>query len=178
MPLDFTPRNPVVGTKHLAILVIALVFASPAAAQQGCLKPAEAEAVRVRVLQTELTVGALTCGWQSRYAGFVQRFEPALAVHAAQLRRYFDRLHGAAAEARLDDFITALANDMALYNVSSGRRICAALDGRLRALRSVEPGGLSGYVRRAQLPPLPVPQRCPDQAAEGKAEQPLSQQPG
>ncbi len=142
----------------LAPYLLALcLMAAPAAADRPCPTEAEKRAIEARILQTEITVGALICGWNDRYASFVNRFEPVLAGHGAALRGYFRRQYGASATARLDDFVTALANDMQLYNATSGRKICASLDRRLRQLADLEPRDFDPYLASTSLPPLTRP---------------------
>jgi hypothetical protein len=49
-----------------------LIFAETAAAAGTCSLPNEQAAIDARVLQSELMVGALSCGHQSQYNAFVR----------------------------------------------------------------------------------------------------------
>jgi len=78
-----------------------------------CATPAEYMAINTRTLQSELTVGALSCNEQARYRQFVTKFKPQLALQAKELHRYFSRLYGKEGDLRLDQFVTRLANNYA-----------------------------------------------------------------
>lgn len=83
----------------------------------SCYNDAEAVAARVRVMQTDFMVAALSCDHRGmpevrqRYTSFVKQYSGEMAIHARALIAYFQRTGGARA---LDTFVTSLANDMAL----------------------------------------------------------------
>lgn len=89
-----------------------------AAAAEGCWPPREADAVAVRVLQSELTVGALACGMPKPYAAFIQRQGDALSRHGAALIDYYARTYGETDGPRaLDALVTRLANEASTRKV-------------------------------------------------------------
>jgi hypothetical protein len=97
-----------------------LIFAETAAAAGTCSLPAEQAAIDARVLQSELMVGALTCGHKSQYNAFVQKFQSELIAHGDGLRHYFKRAYGGASEARLNEFVTRLANAASTRAMAAG----------------------------------------------------------
>lgn len=83
------------------------------------------EAVRVRALQTELMVAALSCNARGDYNRFVNRFKPDLKENADALKSYFTRVYGASGEKEMNRFITKLANDVSKRSAKQGtRRFC------------------------------------------------------
>lgn len=111
----------------IAAFGIVVCLAAPAGAQQaGFLSPAEQEAMSFRRLQSELMVAALSCNdarLRGHYNTFVERFRPALQQNARVLKSYFKRTHGAKGTRRLDDFMTALANEASLTSMGD-RNFC------------------------------------------------------
>lgn len=101
----------IVCASALALLAIS----TPAWA--SCYNDAEAAAARVRVMQTDFMVAALSCDHRGvpevrqRYTAFVKQYSGEMAVHGRALISYFQRAGGSRA---LDSFITSLANEMAL----------------------------------------------------------------
>ena len=86
----------------------------------SCLTREEAKGHQLRVLQTQLMVGALQCrgesaaGQRSYYNSFVQRYGPELLAGHRSLEGYFRRQFGAAYQSRLDSHITSIANLVSL----------------------------------------------------------------
>lgn len=98
-----------------ALALAALPVAEAAAA---CYTPAEATAIHVRMLQSELMVAALACrdsnpelGMISQYNAFVNRHSARLVGENRILERHFDKHFGAQGKRRMDTLLTALAND-------------------------------------------------------------------
>lgn len=101
-----------------AALTMAVLPVAEAAA--ACYTPAEATAIHVRMLQSELMVAALACresnpelGMISQYNAFVNRHSAGLVGQNRVLERHFDKNYGGGAQAkrRMDALLTALAND-------------------------------------------------------------------
>lgn len=101
-----------------AALVLAAVPIAQAAA--ACYTPAEATAIHIRMLQSELMVAALACresnpelGMISQYNAFVSRHSAGLVGQNRILERHFDKNYGGGSQAkrRMDALLTALAND-------------------------------------------------------------------
>jgi hypothetical protein len=98
-----------------ATAVALVAISSPAWA--NCYNDAEAAAARVRVMQTDFMVAALSCDTQGvpevrqRYTSFVKQYAGEMAVHGRALIAYFQRTGGSRA---LDTYVTSLANELAL----------------------------------------------------------------
>ena len=102
-----------------AVTGLALALCSGAAvAASACLTAAEAEAHQLRVLQTQLMVGALQCrgdseaGQRANYNDFIRRYGPELQSGHRALEAYFRRQFGAAYQKQLDAHITVIANQV------------------------------------------------------------------
>ncbi len=112
--------------RFVTAIVAASVLALPVAdAAARCLTAKERTAVRVRTLQTDLMVAALSCravpgrDFTGHYNAFVQRHGDRLVSHSRVLQRYFSDRYGANSRKQLDAFITALANDASRRSMSS-----------------------------------------------------------
>jgi hypothetical protein len=92
----------------------------------GCYGPAELSAVQVRMLQSELMVGALACrdsnpelGMVAQYNSFVHRLGDRLVRHSKVLQAHFSKQYGATSRRELESFVTALANDASKRSMTS-----------------------------------------------------------
>jgi hypothetical protein len=101
-----------------SVAALALAALPIADAVAACYTPAEAAAIHVRMLQSELMVGALACrdsnpelGMISQYNAFVNRHSVRLVGENRVLERHFDKHYGAQGKRRMDTLLTALAND-------------------------------------------------------------------
>lgn len=89
-------------------------------AEAACYSAPEYRAARVRQLQTELMVAALSCArhpelaLRTKYNEFVNRFGPHLADNATVLRGHFARHYGKRREREFDSYITSLANEASM----------------------------------------------------------------
>ncbi len=106
-------------SRSVVLLIAALgslFWAEKAIAQ--CLSADDRMAHQVRLLQTQMMVGALQCrgrkdlGQRQLYNQFVENHQSALAEHGAALISYFKREYGAAHKTHLDKHITKLANQI------------------------------------------------------------------
>lgn len=129
--------------------------AQAAIAGAGYLSATEREAVAFRKLQTELMVAALACkggDHRASYNAFVVRFRPTLKANANILKRVFTRAYGKRAKRKLDDFMTALANEASMQSITRGRYCQTAgqrLATLLRANPNVPAAGLLQLAERA-----------------------------
>ncbi len=107
---------------------IAAVVLPAAGAVAACYTPAEATAVHVRMLQSELMVAALACrdsnpelGMIDKYNGFVRRNSTGLVNQNRVLERHFDKHYGGGtpAKRRMDTLFTAIANDASKRSMTS-----------------------------------------------------------
>ncbi len=109
-----------------AVAAAACVHVAAAAAEAPCWTAPESKAIAVRVLQSELTVGALACGLPDAYRTFVESQQPALQRYGAVLTGYYARAYGeVAGERRLDAFVTRLANEASTRKADWPNGYCA-----------------------------------------------------
>lgn len=94
----------------LLAAAFAATLATPAAAS-GCWDDQTAEAIAVRVLQSELTVGAIACDLKQDYAAFVETQRPTLRRHGEVLVAHYEHAYGTEAPRRLDALVTRLVNE-------------------------------------------------------------------
>lgn len=127
-----------------------LCCAAVAAKAEPCWPPATADAVAVRVLQSELTVGALACGAPEPYAAFVRNQSAALKRHGTELTEHYAALYGEQKGARARDaLVTRLANEASTRKVAWTADYCAFV--RALTLRAAEaPAGRLGAFARTQ----------------------------
>lgn len=88
-------------------LVLCVAHVAPARAG-SCLMPNEADAMHMRILQTDLMVAGLSCQLRNDYAQFVRSQKHQFSHHASVLKSYFERSGGGTSG--MDRFITGLAN--------------------------------------------------------------------
>ncbi len=108
-----------------AIVLVASVLSSNAQARQPASDEVRA-AMRVRVLQSELMVAALTCREQARYNTFVRKYEPKLVRSSRVLKTHFETTYGRQGTSRLNAFVTYLANTASTLSIRSGADYCPA----------------------------------------------------
>lgn len=127
-------RNQFLG----AVAVVAVAASStPAAAAPYCANAREHMALTARVLQTELVVAALACGQKAEYNAFVNRFKTVLVERGGNLKSYFRRSYGGAANRHLDALITDLANRASQRNNEHSGLFCAGAAKLFTALADV-----------------------------------------
>lgn len=109
------------------MLALAAVFGvAGGAGASVCMRPGDEAALNSKALQSELMVSALACEETERYNAWVRRFEFELVANGAVLKRMFRQAYGAAADARLGRFVTALANDAARRSAVEKAGFCLA----------------------------------------------------
>ncbi len=108
------------------VLMMATTVAPGIAAAKGsvCAKSPELAALEARVLQTELMVGALTCGQSQRYNAFVRSYQTDLVEYSKTLRSLFSRAYGGGGKRKLNTFVTKLANDSSQRSNSARQGYC------------------------------------------------------
>jgi hypothetical protein len=84
-----------------------MLSATQVRAAQPCASAEEAEAFRLRHLQSRLMVAGLSCGQKDAYNSFVLRHKPELGGFGPRLTAYYQRSGGQAA---LNRYVTDLAN--------------------------------------------------------------------
>lgn len=110
-----------------AVLLIAAsaLLAGPAvaakkkkAASPPCIKGALLSSFQMRMMQTELVVGALSCKMTPRYNEFVRAYQPELMSAHRTLKAHFGR------EARLEDYKSKTANESSQRSLSNITEFC------------------------------------------------------
>jgi hypothetical protein len=109
------------------MLALALGFGVAGGADASvCVRPGDEAALNSKALQSELMVSALACEETARYNAWVRKFEFELVANGTVLKRMFRQAYGAAAEMRLGQFVTALANDAAGRSAVEKAGFCLA----------------------------------------------------
>lgn len=127
-----------------AVAVLALTATSAFA--QTCAQPQDLQALRTRMLQTDLMVAALSCQKQDFYNAFVTRFKPELATEGKTLKAFFKREYGSGSTKQLDDFVTRLANESSLDAMRKLRAFCSESDALFKSLLTLAPDGLPAFI--------------------------------
>jgi hypothetical protein len=110
-------------TALVAMACMGAATASHAAdVQMKCGSLEEAEAFRLRHLQSRLMVAALGCNQQAAYNAFVEHFRPTLAAAGGRIIAYFVRTGGG--QAALNRHITELANSAGLSRAEDPDGYC------------------------------------------------------
>lgn len=100
----------------LVLAAVLLVMPAQGAQAEKCMSFSELNAERVRALQSGLMVAALKCVHKPHlelrpgYNAFVTRYERELIGHSNVLQDYFRRTYGAGHRAKLNAYVSALAN--------------------------------------------------------------------
>ncbi len=110
---------------HAALLIAAsTLVAGPAFAakkkssEPPCVKGKVLSAFQMRMLQTELVVGALSCKLTPRYNEFVIAYRPDLMTAHRSLMGYFAR------ESRLEDYKSRTANEVSQRSLANITEFC------------------------------------------------------
>jgi len=156
----------------LSACLAASLIASPVAeAAARCANSQERTAMRVRAMQTELMVAALSCravpgrDFTGQYNTFVQRHGERLVSHGKVLQSYFQSRYGEQSRKKLDAFITALANDASRRSMNSAT-FCDESVQLFQEVMNIDRNGLETWSeRRMAAHPVPL-ESCG--AAEGQ----------
>ena len=145
---------------------IGLLLITPAA-QAKCANALEAEALDVRVLQSDLMVAALACNQQPEYNAFVKKFSGSLSDHGQALRGYFTRIYRGGAERKINRFITDLANDAAQRSLNTPEdEYCETTRSMFQQVDKLMPWQLAKVVEYDATVKRHAVERCNGQFAE------------
>jgi hypothetical protein len=152
----------------------ATLFATPIAeAATRCASAKERTAMRVRVMQTELMVAALSCravpgrDFTGQYNTFIQRHGEKLVNYGRVLKAYFQGRYGDDYARKLDAFITALANDASRRSMNSAT-FCDESVQLFQEVMAVDRASLESWSeRRAAAHPVPI-ESCGAEDREAK----------
>lgn len=87
-------------------------------AEPPCVKGKVLTAFQMRMLQTELVVGALSCKMTPRYNEFVIAYRPELMTAHRSLMAYFAR------ESKLEDYKSRTANEVSQRSIANISEFC------------------------------------------------------
>ncbi len=145
-----------VGIAVAALVPLAVPAPAQASELQKCASTDEADAFRLRHLQSRLMVAALACNQQAAYNTFVEHFRPRLTAAGADIVGYFKRAGG---EAALNRHITALANAAGLSRAEDPEAYCAETWTMFFLLED-DPMDLPVVAAAHALPAVAQPVRC------------------
>lgn len=119
-------------------------------------KTSDQTVLHVRRLQTQLLVGALSCGrphMQSNYNTFVAKFDRALKINGQQLKAYFTRTFGARGVSEMDAFLTKLSNELSLVSMRQGE-FCDRTDGLFNSVLALPTSEIDAFADRYLTQPV------------------------
>ncbi len=144
-------RDRMIRKLSLGLSLGAMLAVTPFTAAQAanCTGRVHSEAVAVRILQSELTVGALACDQRQQYAAFVQRHEPTLREYGTILTQYFtDRYGHADGQRALDAFVTRLANQASNRKSGWASHYCSFVAALHHQTAMLPSGALGSFASR------------------------------
>lgn len=130
---------------NAALSCLALLLATSARAET-CVEGDNQQALRMRMLQTDLMVGALSCQQQEFYNVFVERFKPQFGVQGKVLKAFFKRTYKGDATIELDEYVTRLANESSLRGMKNLRKFCHQSEALFQVLLAVEPNAIGDFL--------------------------------
>jgi len=101
-----------------ALVVGPAVAGKKKPAEPPCIKGKVLSAFQMRMLQTELVVGALSCKMTPRYNDFVTAYKPDLMTAHKTLMAYFAR------ESKLEDYKSRTANEVSQRSIANIAEFC------------------------------------------------------
>ncbi len=111
--------------KALLVGVLAIgLAATPALAKKrpavpACVKDKVLLSLEMRMLQTELVVGALSCQMSPRYNDFVNAYKPDLMTAHRTLLKWFGR------ESKMEDYKSKTANEVSQRSLANITEFCS-----------------------------------------------------
>lgn len=112
--------------------------------------------LHVRRLQTQLMVGALSCGQQrmvTDYNAFVTKFDRALKANGVALKSYFAKTFGARGSSEMDAFITKLSNELSLVSMRNSS-FCERTGGLFNSVLALAPSEIEAFADRYLTQPM------------------------
>ena len=149
----------------LAAVLAAAVPATAFAKDAACVSADEAEAFRMRDLQSRFMVAALSCNQLTAYNSFIERYRPTLASAGKQIAAYFQRTGGG--EPALNRHMTELANAAGLSRAEEPEQYCGDTWAMFLLLED-EPSGLPTMAAKYR-PGVVTPAQCNMQEAPTNA---------
>src|ERR1700682_6149299 len=123
--MRFREDSAVMTMKALLVGVLAIgLAATPALAKKKpaappCVKDKVLVALEMRMMQTELVVGALSCQMSPRYNDFVTAYKPELMTAHRTLLKWFAR------ESKMEDYKSKTANEVSQRSLANITEFCS-----------------------------------------------------
>lgn len=133
-------------SRAVVLLAAAAIIAGPAAAAKKkpaappCVKGKLLTAFQMRMMQTELVVGALSCKLTPRYNDFVRAYQPELMSAHRSLKSHFGR------ESRLEDYKSKTANESSQRSLANITEFCLYTSALYEKLLGPERVQLASFV--------------------------------
>lgn len=124
-----------------SLLVVGPAIAAKKKAAPPCVKGPLLTAFEMRMLQTELVVGALSCKLTPRYNEFVTGYRKDLMTAHKALLRHFGR------ESRLEDYKSKTANEASQRSLANITEFCLNTSALYDKLLGPEPAKLTEFVK-------------------------------
>lgn len=111
-------------SRAVLLIAVAAMAAGPVMAAKKkapapkCIKDKVLTAFQMRMLQTELVVGALSCKMTPRYNEFVTSYRPDLMTAHRTMMKYFGK------ESRLEDYKSRTANEASQRSLANITEYC------------------------------------------------------
>ena len=129
-------------SRRLLVMVLSAFLAAAlfsyrahAASYENCATPAEVDAFKTRMIQTDLMIGAMACDLGQNYRRFLRKYNVNLHQQNTVLRDYFRRVYAAKGDEELHTFLTRLANLASQRSVEQpAAGYCAATYGVFREI--------------------------------------------
>lgn len=148
-----------VGASVALGLLVASIGA-PSMAAASCLQGIGdgTYAKSVRTLQSDMMVAALSCNARDRYNVFATTFRSDLQKQGRELRAYFKVQHRGDHFAKLNAYVTELANDASIRHARTGKGFCQSALAVFDELLSNQGQtvDLAGYALRYAIPIRPA----------------------
>ena len=150
----FDARRAIVASSFTLAMIACMETALSA-----CITPREREAYEVYALRTQVLVGAQSCRMTDRFNVFASKFTRELTAEGRELRAYYQKTYGKGGDARLDDFVTQLANT-SFVDGSGGGNLCGATTALFNDVMAVEVGQLAVFSHTHHALSLPAMEVC------------------
>jgi hypothetical protein len=132
-------------SRAFLLAAASLLVVGPAVAAKKkappCVKGDLLTAFEMRMLQTELVVGALSCKLTPRYNDFVNGYRKDLMTAHRALMRHFGR------ESRLEDYKSRTANEASQRSLANITEFCLYTSALYDKLLGPEPAKLTAFVK-------------------------------
>lgn len=121
----------------------------PRVSAANCADQDEADALNMRVLQSDLMVGALSCRLNVEYGDFVKSQKASSANYANAMKKYFTRT--GSGTAGMDRFVTSLANASSKQSLRAHEtNFCGQAKELFKELRSLSSTQLAAKLNNTQ----------------------------